>query len=246
MERIPPLLRSCIATSAVLGCAPQTLHAADWESSLALTSDYVHRGVSQTDGGPALQGSLAYRNAVGWYAGVWVSSVDTARRYYAPKGAQTEADFFVGFSKRVDADWTFDARVVRYAYFDDPAPVSYDYTEFTAGFAWRERLRTSIAVSPDSTSLGLNGGARQRFAFAGELSWRQPLTPWVSGLIGVGYQDLSESVGAGYYYGGANLTLQMGRFTLEAGHSLTSRAAKRIFGPDLTGSRTVVTASVSF
>ena len=43
---------------------------------VAVTTDYVLRGVSQTRGAPALQADLHYTTANGWYAGAWASTVD--------------------------------------------------------------------------------------------------------------------------------------------------------------------------
>lgn len=45
---------------------------------IALASDYVFRGISQTDNPPAIQGSLQYGyEPWGVYLGTWASSVNT-------------------------------------------------------------------------------------------------------------------------------------------------------------------------
>ena len=45
---------------------------------IALASDYVFRGISQTDNHPAIQGSLEYGyEPWGVYLGTWASSVNT-------------------------------------------------------------------------------------------------------------------------------------------------------------------------
>ena len=44
--------------------------------SVAATSDYVFRGASQTDEGPALQAGLTYTAPAGFYVGAWASNVD--------------------------------------------------------------------------------------------------------------------------------------------------------------------------
>ncbi|MBW1999239.1 MAG: hypothetical protein JRJ29_14920, partial [Deltaproteobacteria bacterium] len=46
--------------------------------SLAFTTDYVFRGVSQTDGDPAVQGSFEYSHPTGFYLGLWGSNVDSS------------------------------------------------------------------------------------------------------------------------------------------------------------------------
>jgi uncharacterized protein (TIGR02001 family) len=52
----------------------------DLTFSLSLTSDYTFRGISQTDSGPAIQGTVDYaymfRDEIGVYAGLFGSNVD--------------------------------------------------------------------------------------------------------------------------------------------------------------------------
>lgn len=44
-------------------------------ANVALTSDYVFRGLSQTSGNPAVQGGVDYTHGI-FYAGTWASNVD--------------------------------------------------------------------------------------------------------------------------------------------------------------------------
>ena len=46
--------------------------------SVAMTTDYLYRGISQTSGAPALQGSLSVSHESGLYATVWGSSISFA------------------------------------------------------------------------------------------------------------------------------------------------------------------------
>ena len=50
---------------------------AEITANVALTTDYVWRGVSQnTDESPALQGGFDFADESGFYAGVWASNVN--------------------------------------------------------------------------------------------------------------------------------------------------------------------------
>ncbi|AKS41278.1 TorF family putative porin [Wenzhouxiangella marina] len=49
---------------------------AEVDLTLGAYSDYVFRGVSQTDEGPTPQLSLDVYGETGWYAGIWASDVD--------------------------------------------------------------------------------------------------------------------------------------------------------------------------
>ena len=47
-----------------------------FSATLAATSDYVWRGISQTNEDPAFQAGVTYTSKVGIYAGAWTSNVD--------------------------------------------------------------------------------------------------------------------------------------------------------------------------
>ena len=82
-----PRVRTACAVAALViaghGAATQALAADESPHSLkanvALTSNYMYRGISQTNNGPAVQGGFDY-TYVPWslYAGVWGSNVDSS------------------------------------------------------------------------------------------------------------------------------------------------------------------------
>jgi len=48
----------------------------NFSGTLSLTTDYVSRGISYSDGDPAIQGHLDYSHPSGLYLGIWASSWD--------------------------------------------------------------------------------------------------------------------------------------------------------------------------
>lgn len=67
-----------LKTTAVAGLlvASSAASAIELSGNVALTSDYIWRGISQTDGAPAIQGGFDADLGNGLYAGVWASNVD--------------------------------------------------------------------------------------------------------------------------------------------------------------------------
>ena len=61
-------IRIAVALLALFGIADAQ---AGTSGNVSLTSDYVFRGVSQSQRDPAGQGELYYRTESGFYAGVW-------------------------------------------------------------------------------------------------------------------------------------------------------------------------------
>ncbi|MEO6102059.1 MAG: TorF family putative porin, partial [Pseudoxanthomonas sp.] len=100
--------------------------------SLAATTDYVFRGVSQTDNGPAFQAGLNYSAPFGLYAGVWGSNVD-----FGEGGPNFEVDYYVGWNKDLSDAWNLDLGVTRYTY--ESADSGYgdiDSNEYIAKLSW--------------------------------------------------------------------------------------------------------------
>ena len=240
----------------LLAVVPACARAADGlRASLALTSDYTHRGISQSDGTPAPQASAFYWHPTGVYAGVWASRIRTVNAYAGPAGAyqpdltprsSVELDLTAGFGRRIGTDWVADFKAVAYTYLHDASPVGYDYVEFSAGAAWRERLFASVAVTPASTWRARTGGAHKRAAFDAELAMQLPLTSWITGAAGVGYSKLDAAGRSDYAYGSAGLTVQLQRLSFELDRFTTDSRGRWLFGDRIAGARTVLTVTVSF
>ncbi len=97
-----------VATMALFAAA--TAHAGDAPANpvtgnLAITSDYVFRGLTQTWGRPALQGGASYSAANGFTAGFWASGI--SERSYP--GAAMELDLFTSYGSSVGRDWSWRA-----------------------------------------------------------------------------------------------------------------------------------------
>lgn len=101
----------------------------NFSASLAFTTDYVFRGLSQTDGKPAAQASLTYTHPTGFYVGTWASNVN-----FTP-GDTVEIDGYVGFADSF-VGIGYDLSFLYYAYpgaRGDPKP---DYLELHLGLSY--------------------------------------------------------------------------------------------------------------
>jgi len=91
-------LSKAVAIASLVSAGALTTHAAQAEVSFnaALVTDYVFRGVSYSDNGPALQGGADYAHESGLYVGTWLSNVDS--------GADTdiEYDLYVGYGMEMN------------------------------------------------------------------------------------------------------------------------------------------------
>ena len=109
-----------LSRSLILACASAlfsfSLPVASQEDSgfsgnLALTTDYVFRGYTQTSEKLAVQGGLDWEGAEGWHLGVWGSRLD----FGAGDDAFVEVDLYGGYSWQIN-DVGYDLGLIYYAY----------------------------------------------------------------------------------------------------------------------------------
>jgi uncharacterized protein (TIGR02001 family) len=81
-----------------------------------LYSQYIFRGLTQTDKRPAVQAGLDYAHASGFYAGLWGSNVSWISDFSPGVSASLELDTYLGYKTTFGEDWTLDAGYLRYNY----------------------------------------------------------------------------------------------------------------------------------
>lgn len=173
--------------------------------TLTGTSDYMFRGISQTDNEPAIQGSANIGYGI-FYAGIWASNVDFK------DDAQIEIDYYAGI-KPVWGKATFDFGVL---YYDYPSYDDLDNNEY---------LELKAAVSGEIIS-SLTGTAafyyspdyneKEYYVYEGTLAYALPqfhvFTPTISGQVG---HYTWETVGVDYTYWNAGLSLAVEKLTFD-------------------------------
>ena len=111
-----------------------TTSQAELTANVALTSDYIWRGISQSASDPALQGGLDYTHSTGLYAGIWGSNVDFWETGDAPGGdndENIEIDIYGGYAGDTGGMLAYDIGFIRYIY---PGAIdSVDFTEVYMG-----------------------------------------------------------------------------------------------------------------
>lgn len=141
-----PMARANVCAAAVVisllaAFVPARAQTAGVSGSVALVSNYVFRGLTQTDGNPALQGSLEFDDNSGFYAGAWASNISWFSDANPQSSVSLEIDLYLGWRHPLSRDWNADAGVYRYQY-----PGSYgslngvvkpNTTEIYAGIGWK-------------------------------------------------------------------------------------------------------------
>lgn len=179
------LLKLSLAAAAAALALGGVAQAEDRPLGLALNagvaSDYVFRGISQTDNNPQVFGGADISFAGIGYAGVWGSNVDFNN------GTDAEYDVYVGFKPTLGSA-TFDFAAIRYGYINSPSRSNQDYWEFKGAVsapAGPVTLGAAVFYSPEF--FGKTGDA---VYYEGNIAAAIPETKFsVSGALG--YQDVS-------------------------------------------------------
>jgi uncharacterized protein (TIGR02001 family) len=107
-----------LGSAAVHAQAPAPASPHSLSGNIGLYSQYIFRGLKQTDGDPALQGGLDYSHASGLYAGTWASNISWLRDFGAyTGGASLEWDFYGGYKGTIGkSDFGYDVGLLYYYY----------------------------------------------------------------------------------------------------------------------------------
>ena len=138
--KIVSLTAAAVVSFLGLGSVVQAQDAPPVTANVAMVSDYMFRGLTQTWGHPAIQGGADYTNPNGFAAGTWASSVSD-KSY---PGGSMELDLYASFGRPINDDWSWRAGLYGYVYpganLDEAglASRSFNTLEANAALTWRQ------------------------------------------------------------------------------------------------------------
>ena len=103
-----------------------TLQAAEFESNVALSNEYMWRGMTQSDGQAAVSGGFDISGESGAYFGVWGSNVEYG------DDATMELDYYLGYAGETEGGLSYD---IGYLLYDFPG-ADYDAEEIYLGLSY--------------------------------------------------------------------------------------------------------------
>jgi uncharacterized protein (TIGR02001 family) len=203
-------------------------------ASVALSSEYVFRGISQTGGTPALSGSFDVAHSSGFYAGTWASNIENDE-------GSLEIDYYAGFSGDIgDSGFSYD---VGGLYYDFPEIEDFDYFE-TYAFLSYSFLSAGVSYSWELGDADWDGAEDNVYY---QLDASHDFGP-VALSAGVGYLDFDEDPVAGTdsyanYYIAASKDLA--GFGFELKYTDTDSDAEDIYGDGPSDGAFIFTISKS-
>ncbi len=178
-------------------------------AEVTVTSDYVFRGYSRSEGDPALQAGLRYRHRSGFFVDGWASTVGFAYDDMIGDPRRVEVRGSAGYARSVGQSWFWNALVVRYEFPGSDDRIDTSYTEVQVTAQYRELVSTTIAYA--SSYLGRDSG------LFGEVTAGYPLPFKLDLSVGIGYAELDPS-SANHFYGHAELGRTFGPISVKLGY----------------------------
>ncbi|MDH5436780.1 MAG: TorF family putative porin [Gammaproteobacteria bacterium] len=231
------LTKTLIAGSVM---AASSMAMAEFTGNVALTSDYVFRGYSQTQGDMAIQGGFDFSDKSGIYAGVWASNVESDPA--APvnyNSASIEVDLYAGWSGEFSGVGV-DAGFLRYQY-----PGTNTDTNNTDEY----HIGVSKDIGPVSAGLTFNYspdffGADD--ATYWDLGLEMPVTKTVTASVHYGMTDYDDNArGDDYKDWSVGLSTEMRGVGLDLTYTDTSGVAGGC-ATDVCDGRVIFTVSKEF
>ncbi len=182
--------------------ASASLAHAELSGTVTAISDYDYRGITQTAGDPALQGSIDWSAESGLYLGAWASNIDFGNCC----DEDIEIDLYGGF--RGGDEITWDIGFIYYTY--PGTNPDLDYPEIYAAVGW-EWLTGKVWYSNDF------GGTSNESSFYYEAngSWALPSNFGLTAHVGYSDGDAIDLFYVDSYMDwSVGVTYPLGNFTL--------------------------------
>jgi uncharacterized protein (TIGR02001 family) len=162
----------------------------EFSANVALTSDYMYRGFSQSNEGPAISGGFDYGHESGFYAGIWASSIE-----FNPGTANAssiEIDIYSGISGDFGNGLGWDIGGLYYLYPDQDEDTAGDYDFFevygSLGYDITDNIGTGLFLAYSPDFYGETGDA---YYIAASLD--VGLAAGFGASLNIGHQDVDDT-----------------------------------------------------
>jgi len=215
--------------------------------NLAVTSNYIYRGVSESNGNPAPQVDLHVGTADGSFIGVWGSTRD---HNFAPY-ADFDLELYLGHRFALSNDWgaTLSARS-RY-YIGGYQEVSDDYQEITASVSYLDAWSLSVTAIPNAVQYWFNRRLGRTPAWVADTAGQWLIADGFYLTGGAGYYHASGSgpgirAANGYAYGNAGVAYEYRHWRIDVGYFFAQYKARELFPYPMASDRIAATLTWRF
>lgn len=232
-----------LATFTLIAATP--LQADEFKSaaSVTLISDYLYRGISQTNEGPALQASLTLQHQTGAYVSAWGSNIKFG-------DGSMELDLSAGYLWQLNPDWKLDLGLMQYRYpKGDNSSTEFNFIEAYGKLSYQQ-LTVGLAITDDYFAAGVGKFAywsadwNQQLADNLLLQWHLGYNQFANALEYINFMAASDESDQGY--ADWQLKLQSSQFGFDWGVAYAGTSVDAQDCPALCDSRVLLSVSKSF
>ena len=148
-------------------------------ANVTLTSDYVYRGITQTNEDPAIQGGFDYSHESGFYLGVWASNLEF--NVGTDDAASIEVDVYGGLSGTFQNGMGWDVGALYYFYpnQDEDGGADYDFLELYGSLSYEWDTEYSPAAD-----IGV--------AYSADFYGEDDTGVWIHGSVGMSIPGMMD------------------------------------------------------
>jgi len=200
--------------------------------SLAFTTDFIYRGLSESGGQGAGQVDL-HGDIGGTFAGVWASTRDHDFDPYA----NYDVEIYLGHHFELSSAWGASVSGRARYYVGGNQPFSNDYQEISASVTYLDVWSLAVTAIPNAVQYWYDTRVGRTSAWVGETTGQWLVAGFADrGLFLTGSAGYYYASGTGsgiavanhYAYGNAGLALEFRRWRLDVGYFLTQARAEQL------------------
>lgn len=201
-----------------------------WGGNVALTSDFIYRGLSESSGDPAIQADLHADTPGGTFGGAWSSTRDHDLDPYAGY----DLEIYLGHRVELGNAWAASVSARGRFYVGRTQELSDDYQQISGALIWLDRWALSLSVIPNAPRYWYQTRISRSPAWVADTTGQWLIGHGLFLTGGAGYYRSTGTgprrfAASGYGYGNAGLALEWRRWRIDVGYFLASRQAREIY-----------------
>ena len=168
--------------------------------NVGLYSQYIFRGLTQTDTKPAIQGGVDFTHSSGFYLGAWASNISWLEDSGNYKGSSLELDLYGGYRMNIgDSGVGVDVGLLNYVYPGSKTTFGETNPAFTNPYTLEAYAALSYKWAQAKVSYGVTnifGATNSDGSYYAELNGNIPvLDTGITANLHLGYQHYAGDVG---------------------------------------------------
>lgn len=213
----------------------------DWGLSMALSTDYVVRGITRSMGQGSQSVDLGWRRDNGWAMDLGVVAL-----HQDAEGRVLQTSARLGRAWQWDQDWSSELSYTHAAYLGSEQRSSFNYDELSGRLIWQGRWVLSGSWFPKISRRDAQNMLISAPAFSASLGLHQNLPLSLALDAGLGFYAHRTTAARNYVFGSVDLSWSHGLWQCHLSHITSNAEAQGLAQTGRAGSRWLATLQLGF